>query len=262
MRDHRRRARLTLLRISWFFGIMAMIGSGPVLSQSLDEVLGVRASTTSAGRDSQLKIDDLREETQDLLSQFKQVMKIVDGLKAYNRQQERLIEGQEQEIEELNVSIDQVTVIERQIGPLIERMIDNLEKFVELDAPFLVREREDRISFLRETLDRADVSVSEKFSQVLQAYQIENGYGTTIDAYTDTIEVQGSERQVDMLRWGRVILAFQTPDQAITGVWDKKAGDWQILDSEFRSGVRNGIRIARKTQTADIVLLPVPAPGE
>ena len=95
MRDHRRRARLTLLRISWFFGIMAMIGSGPVLSQSLDEVLGVRASTTSAGRDSQLKIDDLREETQDLLSQFKQVMKIVDGLKAYNRQQERLIEGQE-----------------------------------------------------------------------------------------------------------------------------------------------------------------------
>ena len=189
-------------------------------------------------------------------------MKIVDGLKAYNRQQERLIEGQEQEIEELNVSIDQVTVIERQIGPLIERMIDNLEKFVELDAPFLVREREDRISFLRETLDRADVSVSEKFSQVLQAYQIENGYGTTIDAYTDTIEVQGSERQVDMLRWGRVILAFQTPDQEITGVWDKKAGDWQILDSEFRSGVRNGIRIARKTQTADIVLLPVPAPGE
>ena len=115
---------------------------------------------------------------------------------------------------------------------------------------------------MRETLDRADVSVSEKFSQVLQAYQIENGYGITIDAYTDTIEVQGSVRQVDMLRWGRVILAFQTPDQEITGVWDKKAGDWQILDSEFRSGVRNGIRIARKTQTADIVLLPVPAPGE
>ena len=240
---------------------MAIIGSGQVLSQSLDEVLGVRASTTSAGRASQLKIDDLREETQDLLSQFKQVMKIVDGLKAYNRQQERLIEGQEQEIAELIVSIDQVTVIERQIGPLIERMIDNLEKFVELDAPFLVREREDRISFLRETLDRADVSVSKNSVRSSRLpdrkwlwhhhrclYRYDRG--------------QGSERQVDMLRWGRVILAFQTPDQAISGGWDKNAGVWQILDSEFRSGVRNGIRIARKTQTADIVLLPVPAPGE
>ena len=98
-------------------------------------------------------------------------MKVVDGLRVYNQQQRRLISNQEKELAELEESIDQVTVIERQIGPLIERMIENLEKFVDLDIPFLMDERLERLDFLRNTLDRADVSVAEKFSQVLQAYQ-------------------------------------------------------------------------------------------
>ena len=153
-------------------------------------------------------------------------------------------------------------VIERQIGPLIERMIVNLEKFVSLDIPFLIQEREERIDFLKDTLDRADVSVAEKFSQVLQAYQVENTYGTTIEAYTDVIELEGKSRQVDMLKWGRVALVFQTPDAEITGVWDNDARQWVILGDEFRQGVRDGLRIARKTMTADLVHLPVPAPGE
>ena len=163
---------------------------------------------------------------------------------------------------ELNDSIDNVTVIERQIGPLIERMIDNLDKFVSLDIPFLLKERQDRIAFLKDTLDRSDVAVSEKFSQVLQAYQVENSYGSTIEAYTDVIELDGKDRQVDLLKWGRVSLVFQTPDAATTGVWDNKAREWVIVGDEFRSGVRDGIRIARKTQTAGLVQLPVAAPGE
>jgi len=111
-------------------------------------------------------------------------------------------------------------------------------------------------------LDRADVSVSEKFSQVLQAYQVENAYGSTIEAYTDMIEIDGKSVQADMLKWGRVSLVFQSPDGETTGVWDNDARDWQILGDEYRTGVRDALRIARKTQTADIVKLPVKAAGE
>jgi hypothetical protein len=106
------------------------------------------------------------------------------------------------------------------------------------------------------------VSVAEKFSQVLQAYQVENTYGTTIEAYADTIELDGVKRQVDMLKWGRVALVFQTPDGEVTGVWDNNTREWVTLDDGYRRGVRDGLRIARKTQTADLVLLPVRAPGE
>ena len=193
-------------------------------AQSLDEVLGVRETTTADGRKSQLKIDELTDETQDLLTQYKQVMKIVDGLRVYNQQQERLIRNQEKELEQLAVSIDNVTIVNRQITPLIERMIDNLETFISLDLPFLSSEREERITFLRETLDRFDVEVSEKFSQVMQAYQVENSYGATIEAYSDIIDLNGQERQVDMLKWGRVSLVFQSPDGAVSGAWNKQTG--------------------------------------
>lgn len=239
--------------------LLSVVASGNAYAQTLDDVLGVRASTTQDGRASQQRIDELSEQTRDLLTQYKQVMKIVDGLRVYNEQQERLIRVQEKELGQLEQSIDNVTVIERQIGPLIERMIANLEKFVELDVPFLAQERADRVAFLRETFDRADVSVAEKFSQVLQAYQVENSYGSTLDVYTEVIAIDGVDRQVEMLKWGRVALVFQTLDGETTGVWDKNASGWQILGDEFRLGVRNGFRIAKKTQTADFVHLPIPA---
>lgn len=239
---------------------LALAGSMSVRAQTLDDVLNVRKSTTEAGRRSQAKIDQLSDQTRDLLTQYKQVMKVVDGLKVYNRQQEGLIRQQENEITDLNNSIDNVTVVERQMSPLIERMIDNLAKFIDLDKPFLLKERRDRIAFLRDVLDRADVTVSEKFSQVLQAYQIENTYGSTIEAYTDVIDVQGKSRQVDVLKWGRATLVFQTPDAEITGVWDNKARTWVTLGDDYRADVRNALRIARKTATADMVRLPFSAP--
>jgi predicted RNase H-like nuclease (RuvC/YqgF family) len=251
--------QISRVLIALAFSVATVMSCG-VHAQSLDDVLGVRESTTQDGRKSQAKIDEIKEDTRDLLTQYKTVMKIVDGLRVYNQQQERLIANQQAEMKELNESIDDVTEIERQIGPLIQRMIDNLEKFVELDLPFLMSERRDRIEFLKDTLDRADVSVAEKFSQVLQAYQVENTYGSTIEAYTDFVEIDGNERQVDILKWGRVALVFQTPDGEITGAWNTKTRSWEILGDEFRTGVRDGLRIARKTMTADLVILPVPAP--
>lgn len=251
--------QISRVLIALAFSLATVMTCG-VHAQSLDDVLGVREATTQDGRRSQAKVDEIKEDTRDLLSQYKTVMKIVDGLRVYNQQQERLIANQNAEIAELNNSIEDVTEIERQIGPLIQRMIDNLEKFVELDMPFLMSERRDRIEFLKDTLDRADVSVAEKFSQVLQAYQVENTYGTTIEAYTDFVDIDGTSRQVDVLKWGRVSLVFQTPDGEVTGAWDNTARQWQILDDRFRTGVRDGIRIARKTMTADLVILPIPAP--
>ena len=175
MNEHQIRRVLVAFAIS-----MMSVISTQVSAQSLDEVLGVREATTADGRKSQLKIDSLTDQTQDLLTQYKQVMKIVDGLRVYNQQQERLIKNQEAEMKEINESIDNVTIVNRQITPLIERMIDNLETFIELDLPFLKTEREERIAFLRETLDRSDVEVSEKFSQTMQAYQVENSYGIAV----------------------------------------------------------------------------------
>ena len=209
---------------------------------------------------SQARIDALTEETHKLLNEYKTVLKEIEGLRVYNRQFEKQIANQEREMAQLTESIDRVTIIERQITPLMLRMIDGLEQFVNLDLPFLLDERHDRVDRLREMMDRADVAVSEKFSQVLRAFQIENEYGRTMEAYGDTINVDGVDRKADILKVGRVALVFQTPDGEETGMWNKVDNRWEVIGDEFTTPVRNGIRMARKQLSVDMLTLPITGP--
>ena len=155
----------------------------------------------------------------------------IDGLKVYNARLERQIDNQERRIaRSTSPSID-VTVIQRQMTPLVIRMIDGLEQFVELDVPFHIDERRQRIAFLRNNLDRSDVTVAEKFRQVLEAYKIENEYGRKIDAYKGSVEIDGVERDVNFFRVGRIALLYQTTDTEVSGAWDKASRSWVQLDS-------------------------------
>ncbi|MEX0942929.1 MAG: DUF3450 domain-containing protein [Pseudomonadales bacterium] len=195
-----------------------------------------------------------------MLAEYSETITLLDSLQIYNDQLDRLLRNQQKEIAQIEESIEAVTMTRRQIGPLTQRMILALEQFIELDLPFLLEQRREKIEELKFLIDRVDVATSEKFRRVVEAYQQEIDYGNTKEAYLDFIEIDGKNRQVDVLRWGRTVLAFQTPDGAITGVWDKEARSWLVLDDEFSGGVRDGLRIARKTMTDDLVRLPTPAP--
>lgn len=232
-----------------------------VQASTLDSILKVGDAKNEAARKSQAKIDRLADETRDLLTDYKTVMKQVDGLKVYNARLEKQIESQLARISQIEESIDQVTIIQRQMTPLVIRMIDGLEQFVELDVPFQKEERMLRVQFLRDNLDRADVTVAEKFRGVLEAYNIELQYGRGIDTYRDTIELNGTEREVDFLRVGRIALVYQTTDGALSGAWDTSAGEWVDLPpGQFEAAIRKGIRIAKKQATIELLNMPVSAP--
>lgn len=213
------------------------------------------------GAASQRRIDKLQEETNDLYQQFKVVNKEIEGLRTYNRQLEKQIENQREVLDQLTTSIDQVTIIERQVQPLILRMLDSLEQFVELDKPFLMDERRERIAQLHDVMDRADVAVDEKFRQVLEAYRIESEYGRNIYTYEDTLNIGGVDLQVNMLMMGRVALVYQTKDKELTGVWDQRQRAWVELDpGRYANAVARGIRIANEEAPIEIIPLPIPAP--
>ena len=231
------------------------------LAATLADVLRAAQTINQEARRSQQRIDALTDETRRLLNEYKVVLKENEGLRVYIRQLERQIASQEEEMRQLNASIDQVTVIERQITPLMHRMIDGLERFVEMDVPFNEDERRDRIDRLRGMMDRADVAVSEKFSQILNAYQIENDFGRTMEAYVDdSFEYEGRTLVVDVLRFGRISLLFQTPDGDTIGGWNQQQRRWEELDDSFKSQIRNGVRMARKQASVDLLILPITAP--
>lgn len=233
----------------------------PAQANSLREVFRVGDQLNAQAKRSQARIDALTEQTRELVTDYKTVLKEIEGLRVYNRQLEKQISGQEEEMAALSQSIDDVTLIERQVAPFMLRMIDGLEQFVGLDMPFLLEERRNRIAELRTTMDRPDVVVSEKFNAVMRAFQIENEYGRTMEAYSDTIEVGGTERKVDVLKVGRIALVYQTADGAETGVFNKTSKQWETLPDSYKASVRNGIRMARKQLTVDLLTLPVPGAG-
>ena len=256
MKKYRIQRLLASLLIALSVSIVG-VSAGAV---TLNEVFKVTERLNTQARQSQAKIDALTEETRKLLNEYKTVLKEIEGLKVYNAQLDRQIANQEKEMAQITASIDEVTVIQRQITPLMLRMIDGLEQFVELDLPFLMEERRDRIDRLREIMERADVAVSEKFSQVLRAYQVENDYGTTMEAYAGKIDVGGQERVVDILKVGRIALVYQSTDGEATGVFNPATREWEELDDSYTTPVRNGIRMARKQLTVNMLTLPVEAP--
>lgn len=235
---------------------------GPAVASQLDTILSTANEVHDQARRSQVRIDQLSDETRRLLQDYRTVLKEIEGLRVYNRQLDRQIASQEQEKSELNESIETVTLIERQIMPLMIRMIDSLEQFVSLDVPFLLEEREDRVERIRGLLDRADVEVAEQFGQILNAYQIENEYGRTMESYTDELELDGRTLVVDFLRLGRVSLMYQTADGARSGVWNQQERQWQELPGSYATPIRNAIRMARQQMAVDMISLPIPGPVE
>ncbi len=229
--------------------------------QPLEDIYRVSQASTQAAQASQATVERIADETRDLLQEYKTVMKQVDGLKVYNARLEKQIAGQEERIAATGASIDEVTVLQRQMMPLLVRMIDGLESFVALDKPFHLGERRDRIAFLRRNLDRSDILLAEKYRQVMEAYRIEIEYGRKIDTYKDTITIDGAEREVDVLRVGRIALLYQTPDQQAAGFWNPTQGGWEPLEgNEYRSAIREGMRMANKQASIDLLTLPIAAP--
>ncbi|MCP4047952.1 MAG: DUF3450 domain-containing protein [Gammaproteobacteria bacterium] len=252
--------KITCLLSSVFIYAAAGL-STQVFAASINEVMQEGENRADAGETAQKQVDSVADQTEKIVNDYRSVTKVVDGLRVYNALLQTQLDNQESEMNALSESISNVALIERQIIPLMLRMVDSLEGFVQLDTPFLMKERTGRIERLREAMERSDVSAAEKFRVVIEAYQIENDYGRTIEAYKGSTEINGNQLEVDFLRIGRVALLYQSVGGVHTGAWDAKSGSFVSLPPEtYKSQVSDGLKIARKQVAPDLLVVPVAAP--
>jgi len=228
--------------------------------QTLDDAVSLRGKANAELAATQDAIEDLSDATDDLLTQYQAALRQTESLRTYNHQLDELIAAQDEERASLLVQVDQVELVSRDVTPLMLRMIDALDAFVSLDVPFLEEERAERVLELRKLMRRADVTESEKYRRIMEAYQIENEYGRTIEAYRSTLPRGEKEVTVNYLRVGRIALVYQTLDESEAGVWNQDTRAWDPLDSSYRSAIREGLRIANKQTAPDLIRLPLPAP--
>ncbi len=239
-----------------------VIVTGSVFAQSVtvDQVLQADLRRLKVAQESQERINEVVETERSLSDDYRAINKEIDGLKVYNRLMTAQTNGQTATLEDIALSLEQVDVINRQIFPLMERMIDGLQQSIALDIPFLLEERKKRVQGLEDIMEQSNVSVAEKFRKVMEAYQIEMDYGTSSEWYKTSLNVDGSDREYNMLRVGRVGLYFQSDDTNITGWWNPITGAFEELGSEHRNEIRKGIRIARQLIAPELILLPMPGP--
>ncbi len=251
------------IRVMLTIMVSSIFVNGGAFAQTVDDVLAADAKRLQLAQASQERINETVDGTRTLTDQYRAINKEIDGLKVYNRLMTAQVQGQEATLEDIKISMDQVDVINRQIFPLMERMIDGLEQSIALDIPFLKEERVGRIDGLKSLMSRSDVSVAEKFRKVMEAYQIELDYGSSAEFYKQSLDL-GSDygvRDYNMLRVGRIGLYFQSDDSSITGMWDVDQNAW-VVDDEYRSEIRKGLRMARQLIAPELLLIPVQAAKE
>ncbi len=227
-----------------------------------DDIVNRGLSRMQAAAAAQKRIDEISEATDKVVSKHNQEAKVVEGLKIYNDRMRRTLAAQDAAMAKLERSIEDASLIERQIVPLMMRMIEGLDQFVAADMPFKKKERQARIERIRGYLTNANISAAERFRQVLEAYSTENAYGASIDVYPETLSLDGGDLTVNVLQVGRSGLYYQTFDGGVSGYWDTTANKWQSLDASYNEDIAKAIRIAQGKESKGLMTLPLAAPQE
>lgn len=180
---------------------------------------------------SQQQVDQLYDENQRLLEQYRSINSELRSLQQYDGHLQKMVSAQEQKITSLQQQMEEIDVTHREVIPLMARMMETLEQFIALDAPFLLDERRQRVAKLKKLLDQPDVSVAEKYRRVMEAYQVEAEYGRTMEAYPGSLQQSGQEKMVDFLRVGRLGLIYRSLDGHEMGFWNTSSRSWKSLST-------------------------------
>jgi hypothetical protein len=226
-------------------------------TERVNTVISEQVKAEEAAKVSEKRVSQLDSETTGMLAEYRQMTAEASSLKAYNEQLAVQVGAQQQELDTMTRQLGEVETTSREVLPMMQRMLATLEQFVRLDVPFLPQERAARIAQLKDMMSRADVSISEKYRRIVEAYQIETEYGRTLEAYQGKV----GDKTVDFLRAGRVALLYQTLDGKQTGYWDSAARTWRV-DDRFENAIKEGLKVAKKQAAPDFVAVPIRAPRE
>ena len=210
-----------------------------------------------AARASQERIDKLDDQTRAMLERYRSASWQAQQLTVYANQLGELVAAQDAEKASLARQIEEMERTERELLPLMLRMVEGLEKFIALDLPFLATERKERFESLKTFMADPEANNAEKFKRILEAWQIEAEYGRSLGS--ETADVDG--RSVEVLRVGRTALYYLSSDGKQAGIWDAASKQWQELPHKHVAQIRHGLRMARETAAPDLLRLPMPATG-
>jgi len=235
---------------------MALALALPAQAQ-LEQALDTGEQATRRAEQVQEQINQLDDERSDMVREYRTLLQQRDAAELYARQQQKVVESQRREIESLTEQLGRVDEITAQTVPMMLDMIADLKTFVAADLPFKLEEREARLEGLDAAMSDPQVPMAERYRLIIEAYQAEQEYGSTIDTWKAVQTVDGSDQTVDMFQFGRVALVWITQGDDAGKRWDRESGQWVDLDSSMVPHIREGIRVASGKKQQEVLFGPV-----
>lgn len=242
--------------------LSAAAGSALAQESTLRQALTESSGSAKDGARVQAQIDNMADETTELLAEYRLKAQELDRLESYNRHLQNLVNDQNQKLAQMDGEIEGALIVQQEIIPLMNSMIDNLDGFVKADMPIRLDRRSEKVNQLRDLMPDSDVTTAEKYRQIMEAYKTEMDIGRKIESYAGEVTIDGQPQAVNFLAVGRIVLAYQSEDRTVTAYWNKTASPpgWEPLPTEYRGAIDSAMRIANKQSAPNLMILPVQAP--
>ena len=175
-------------------------------------------------------------------------------LEVKNSRAELNIKELERELEKLREENQQKHAAFDEVAPVLETAVAELRQTVAQTLPFKLQDRLDALGEIEHRLKTNLISPNKAVNQLWAFVEDELILGRSSGLYNESIEINGENTLVKVLRIGKLALFYKTPQNEY-GLLRKVNNDWQqfALDSQeattqldhlfdsFSKNIRNGL---------------------
>jgi len=155
-------------------------------------------------------------------------------------------------------NIAEIDQIRDELGPYLLKVAKRLDQDVKNSLPFLQKKRDIKVKKLKKIIDDPAISVSEKYSKVMEALYVEAEYGHKIKVYRDKILFANEKVYANILSIGRILLFCQTIDEKTTGFYNMSSMSWEKNPIKYNRELNKAFEFAYKRRSStDLLTLPV-----
>ncbi len=235
--------------------------SGPVLAQTrATDLQKTVEDSLKKGQKIQSDADQWAAERAAILDKIRDLKARKRWLAHQKGKYETYIANQRETLDRLRARSRETENIRMGLEPFLDETFARLQNFVKDDLPFLPEERQKRLHILKQTLDSFQTGLDEKTRRVLEALQVEAGYGAGVEKTDTTLALEGGTMQAQLLRIGRTALFYRLPDGSGAGRYHRETGKWETLSAGDTRELGRAMEMAEKKRTPELLLLPLGSP--
>ncbi len=238
--------------------LLLLLAVAPATAQTdAKDAAEVVDDTVDIQQQTQQRQEDWAAERSDLLVRYREAKANVQYLTERVALESEKSAALDERIAELRRRLAESQRLAASVQDTMNAVLVRLEDWFARDLPFLPAERATRLASLREELVRPDVASAEKLRRLLEALQVEAGYGATVEVYQDQIELMGEDLFVDVLRLGRLSLFWRTSDGKRVGEYDRGSGCWVELPGKHNRSIMLAMEMASRMRPVELINLPL-----